>query len=308
MSIARSILLRAADSHWLAGQMARRSFAKRAVRRFLPGERLEDALDAATTLARSSIGSLVTHLGEALRTEDEARAVRDHYLAAFDTIRQRGLATSVSVKPTQLGLDLSPDLCRSHLLELADQAESSGSSLWLDMEDSRYVDRTIELYRAMKQRHPKAGIAIQAYLRRTPKDVQALLEVKPRVRLVKGAYAEPVSVAFAEKRETDLAYFDLGRQLLEATARGQATAIFGTHDLVLIARLIATAKQLQVPPSGYEIHMLYGIRSADQLQLARDGQTVKTLISYGSAWFKWYMRRLAERPANVWFVMKTMVT
>ncbi len=308
MSLARSLLLRAADSPWLADQMARRSFAQRAVRRFMPGEQLDDALNAAKTLAQLNIGSLVTHLGEALTALDAARGVRDHYLGVFDTIRQRGFPTWVSVKPTQLGLDLAPDVCREYLAALADKAEACGSSLWLDMEDSRYVDRTIDLYRLIKARNAKAGIAIQAYLRRTPKDIEALLDVRPAVRLVKGAYAEPVSVAFGEKRETDLAYFDVGRQLLEAATKGQTLPVFGTHDMVLVNRLIDAAKGLKLPPAAYEIHMLYGIRTSDQYQLAKDGQTVKTLISYGSAWFKWYMRRLAERPANVWFVMKTMIS
>jgi proline dehydrogenase len=287
--------------------MSRRAFARRAVRRFMPGEELDDALGAARTLAQSGIGSLVTHLGEALTSLDAATEVRDHYLGVFDAIKQRGLATSVSVKPTQLGLDLSPDVCRKYLLELADRAESTGSALWLDMEDSRYVDRTIDLYRVIKARHRRAGIAIQAYLRRTAADVEALLEIEPVIRLVKGAYAEPVSVAFGEKRETDLNYYEVGRKLLDAAKAGRARPIFGTHDLVLIERLADAARTIQLPTDGNEIHMLYGIRAAEQHRLARSGHTVKTLISYGSAWFKWYMRRLAERPANVLFVMRSMV-
>jgi proline dehydrogenase len=307
VTLARSLLLRAANSPWLANQMSRRAFARRAVRRFMPGEQLDQALDAAESLKRLEIGSLVTHLGEALATLDEAKVVRDHYLGAFDTIRQRGLQTWVSVKPTQLGLDLAPDVCREYLVQLADKAESVGSSLWLDMEDSRYVDRTIELYRAIKASNGAAGIAIQAYLRRTAADVAALLDLKPSIRLVKGAYAEPVSVAFAEKQETDLNFYEIGRTLLDAAKRGHATPVFGTHDMILVNRLIDSASRLGLPKSGYEIHMLYGIRTADQQRLVQSGQVVKTLISYGSAWFKWYMRRLAERPANVFFVIRSLV-
>jgi proline dehydrogenase len=307
MSLARSLLLRAADSAWLADQMTRRTFARRAVRRFMPGEALDDALGAARTLQSAGMGTLVTHLGEALATREEAAEVRDHYLAVFDAVRQRGLSTWVSVKPTQLGLDLSPDLCRTYLLELADKAEQSGSSLWLDMEDSRYVDRTLELYRAVKARNRAAGIAIQAYLRRTAEDVDALLEVTPAIRLVKGAYAEPASVAFAEKTETDRNFFQVGRKLLEAAGRGQALPVFGTHDMSLVDRLVEAAGRMGLPNRAYEIHMLYGIRTADQQRLVREGRTVKVLISYGAAWFKWYMRRLAERPANVLFMMRSMV-
>lgn len=307
MSIARSLLLQAANSPWLAHQMSERAFARRAVKRFMPGETLDDALGAAQSLATRKIGTIVTQLGEALTTAAEAEAVRDHYLEVFDRIKSRNLPTWVSVKPTQLGLDLSVDLCKSHLVALADRAEATGSILWLDMEDSRYVDPTLDLFRLVQTRHPRAGIAIQAYLRRTPADIEALLPLRPTIRLVKGAYMENPTVAFASKRETDIAYFDLGRKLLEVAARGGAFPIFGTHDTVLIDRLVAAAKELGVRDGAYEIHMLYGIKAAEQEALARQGHMVKTLISYGSAWFKWYMRRLAERPANVWFVLKNMI-
>jgi proline dehydrogenase len=214
----------------------------------------------------------------------------------------------VSIKPTQLGLDQSEAECRAHLVALADRAEATGSILWIDMEGSSYVDRTLALYRAIHARHPAAGLAIQTYLRRTPGDIEALLPLKPTIRLVKGAYSEPPTIAFPSKREVDMAFFDLGRQLLEAAARGGATPIFGTHDMVLIERLVAAARDLGVPDGDYEIHMLYGIGTDNQNSLVSHGRTVRTLISYGSAWFKWYMRRLAERPANVWFVLKSVVS
>jgi proline dehydrogenase len=307
MSIPRTLLLRAADSGWLARQMSERAFAKRAVRRFMPGDSLDDALRAAQALAAEGLGSLVTELGENLSALDEAARVRDDYLAIFERIKTQRLPTWVSVKPTQLGLDLSTDACRDHVLALADRAEATGSLLWIDMEDSRYVDRTLELYRAARERHPRVGLAIQAYLRRSPADLDALLSLRPTIRLVKGAYAEPSSVAFAGKRETDLAYYALGRRLLEAAARGGAFPVFGTHDLVLVERLVASAQELGVADGKYEIHMLYGIGTGNQRKLLSQGRTVKTLISYGSAWFKWYMRRLAERPANLWFALRSMV-
>ena len=307
MTIARSILLQAANNQWLADQMTRRAFSRRAIRRFMPGEELEDALGAAKQLAGGGIGTIITQLGEALNSLTDADAVRDHYLGVFDTIKARGLPTWVSVKPTQLGLDISIDTCRSYLVQLAERAEAAGGSLWLDMEDSRYVNRTLELYRSIRAKNAKAGIAIQAYLRRSPADIDALLSVKPAIRLVKGAYAEPASVAFESKRETDLAFYDLGRKMLSAAAAGQCFPVFGTHDMLLVNRVVGAAKELGVPDAKYEIHMLYGIRSEDQSRLAKDGRAVKTLVSYGHAWFKWYMRRLAERPANVWFVIKSLV-
>ena len=175
------------------------------------------------------------------------------------------------------------------------------------MEDSSYVDRTLALYRGLKARHPAIGIAIQAYLRRTPADVDSLLPLNPIIRLVKGAYAEPPHVAFPEKRDTDKAYYELAGALLEAAKQGSALPIFGSHDLALLRRIIDRATQLGVAKDKYEIHMLYGIKMEDQRALAREGQTMATLISYGSAWFPWYLRRLAERPANVWFVMRSLL-
>lgn len=307
MTIARDLLLRAADNEWLADQMSRRAFARRAVRRFMPGETLDDALQAAATLAAQRLGTLITQLGEGVTTASEAAAVRDHYLDAFDQISARKLPTAISVKPTQIGLGQSAAECRAHLVALADRAEATGATLWVDMEDSVYVDRTLDLYRAAIERHPRAGLAVQAYLRRTPGDLERLLPLKPTIRLVKGAYAEPPAIAFPDKREVDLAFFALGRQLLEAAAKGQATPIFGTHDMVLVERLVASARELGVPDGGYEIHMLYGIATQSQHALVSHGRVVKTLISYGSAWFKWYMRRLAERPANLWFVMRSVL-
>lgn len=307
MSLARTVLLSASRSRWLADQMMRRAFARRAVKRFMPGEDVTDALGAAQTLAAGGIGAVVTQLGENLTSLTEAEAVRDHYLGVFDLIRERRLASQPSVKPTQLGLDLSFEACLSNLETLAAKADADGSLLSIDMEDSSYVDRTLDLFRKLRQKHERVGLALQAYLYRTPKDLDALLPLKPIIRLVKGAYAEPPAVAFPKKADVDEAYFALGEKLLGAAAKGGAPPIFGTHDMRLVARLTAKAAQLGVKEGGFEIHMLYGIGSSDQRALVAAGRTVRVLISYGSAWFPWYMRRLAERPANVWFVVKSLL-
>ena len=307
MSLARSVLLRASRSRFLADNLMRRSFAKRAVKRFMPGETLDAALDAAASLAGSGLGAVVTQLGENLTTLAEAEAVRDHYLGVLDAIQRRGLAAWPSVKPTQLGLDLSFDACLANLSTLAARADQARSLLWVDMEDSSYVDRTLELFRKLRQRHERVGVCLQSYLRRTPADLAGLLPLKPVIRLVKGAYAEPEHVAYPDKRDVDLAYYELGVKLLEAAAGSGAFPVFGTHDVALSGRLASRAAQLGVKDSQYEIHMLYGIRADDQRRMAAQGRAVKVLISYGSAWFPWYMRRLAERPANVWFVVKSLV-
>lgn len=307
MSVARQALLRLSKSRWLADRVMTRPFAKRAVKRFMPGEELGDALDAAALLAGDSLGTVLTKLGENLSRPEDADAVRDHYLGAFDEIARRQLDAHVSVKPTQLGLDFSDSRCAEHLDVLARRAEAVGTFFWLDMEDSSYVDRTIQLYRRLRGRHERVGIALQAYLRRTPADLAALLPIQPTVRLVKGAYAEAPHVAFPVKRDTDFAYYELASQLLGAAAKGTALPIFGTHDMTLLGRILEKAAALGVRDGGFEIHMLYGIRMAEQKSLAARGHTVKTLISYGSSWFPWYMRRLAERPANVWFVARSML-
>lgn len=283
----------------------RRRFARRAVRKFMPGEELSDALGAAKALAPDRIGTIITRLGETLTGESQADAVRDHYLGAFDDIRRAALPTVVSVKPTQLGLDHSMDACRQHLDVLARKAVETNSQLWIDMEDSSYVDRTLTLYRELKSKYPPIGIAIQAYLRRTPQDINNLLDLKPMIRLVKGAYLEPPHVAFPSKRDVDLQYASQGERLLEAARDGRALPIFGTHDMTIVRHLVARAAALKLSKQQFEVHMLYGIRSSDQRALASDGHSVRCLISYGDQWFPWYMRRLAERPANVWFVMRT---
>jgi proline dehydrogenase len=307
MTIGRSILLAAAKSEFLARQATHRKFAKRAVKKFMPGEAPEDALDAAAVLSREGRGTVFTKLGENLTRLDEAEAVRDHYLWFFDQIHERGIPGHVSVKPTQLGLDLSRDACAEHLRTLAGKAEQAGSLLWIDMEDSSYVDRTLQLYAELKPEFPSMGIAMQAYLKRTPADLERLLPLQPVIRLVKGAYAEPPHIAFAAKRDTDFAFFDLSVRMLDAAAKGECLPIFGTHDVPMLARIVKRAAEVGVADGKYEIHMLYGIRDADQRRLRSEGRVVKTLISYGSSWYKWYMRRLAERPANVWFVVRSML-
>ena len=305
MALARSLLLRASKSQFLARQMTRRAFARRAVRRFMPGEALGDALDAAAGLSRSGIGTILTRLGETLTGEANSDEVRDHYVGALGEIAARGLPAVLSIKPTQLGLDASVAECARQVGAIAAAAAQHGSHIWIDMEDSSYVDRTLALYEELKPRYPGTGLALQAYLYRTPGDLERLMPLQPVIRLVKGAYAEPASVAFPAKRDTDAQYVSLGEALLDAASRGAATAILGTHDMTIVNRLVGHARSMQLTPAQYQVHMLYGIRAAEQRTLAAAGVGVKCLISYGSNWFPWYMRRLAERPANLWFVVRS---
>src|SRR5438552_1189087 len=209
MSVSRHLLLRASRSAWLARQLSERAFFRRAVRRFLPGEELGAALDAAAGFARDGIGSVLTELGEQVTTRAEGSRVRDHYLEVLDRGRQRGLPAQISVKLTHLGLDVDRAACLENVRALAARAADAASFLWIDMEESRYVDVTLELFRRARAAHAGVGVCLQAYLRRTSADLEGLLPLAPAIRLVKGAYNEPPDVAFPKKRDVDERYFTL---------------------------------------------------------------------------------------------------
>jgi proline dehydrogenase len=308
MSILRTALLRAADSRWLAANLPNWPFARRAVRRFMPGETLAAALDAAAGLAREGIGTVVTELGENVTTLEAAEAEARSYRATIDEIARRELACEPSIKLTHLGLDLRRDTCERLTLELAEYAAQKDNFLWIDIEGSAYTDATIEIFRKVRARVPRVGVALQAYLRRTPRDLGTLLPLDPAIRLVKGAYAEPAGIAYQAKRDVDTQYLTLARTMLDAKAAGRPVRLIcGTHDVPLIERIQAAAGALGVARDAWEIHMLYGIRTPDLRRLVAAGHRAAVLISFGSAWFAWYMRRLAERPANVLFAVRSLV-
>jgi len=306
VSLARSLLLAGSRSRFLAGLLRRRHFVGRAARRFMPGEELSDALEAARLLAPRGIGTVLTKLGENVTTLAEAEGVERHYLEALGQIERAALPAQLSVKLTQLGLDVDRAACERSLRALAARV-GDGSILWIDMEDSSYTDVTLELFRRVRGDGASVGVCLQAYLRRTPADLEALLPLEPAIRLVKGAYAEPPAVAHAKKRDVDAAYLVLATRLLERAAADKARPVFGTHDMRLVESIRARAAAAGIPQRRCEWHMLYGIRDKDQRTLAASGEAVRVLVSYGSAWFAWYLRRLAERPANVWFVVKNLV-
>ncbi|HEX2091784.1 MAG TPA: proline dehydrogenase family protein [Longimicrobiaceae bacterium] len=307
MSLSRTLLLRASRSRWLAEQLRRRRFARRAVRRFMPGEDADAALDAAAELRAAGMGTVLTQLGERTTRREEAEAVREHYLGLLDALGRRGLSADLSVKPTHLGLDVDRAVCERSLHRLAARAGEIGSRVWIDMEEAPYVDATLELFRRVRAEHEAVGICLQTYLRRTPADVEALLPLGPAIRLVKGAYAEPAEVAYPRKADTDRAFLALAERLLERAGEGGALPVFGTHDLGLVGRIRERAGALGLSREAWEVHMLYGIRAAEQRALTGSGVTVRVLVSYGANWFPWYMRRLAERPANLWFVARSLL-
>jgi proline dehydrogenase len=295
-----------AGNAWLRRHLPRLPFARRAVRRFMPGETIEEALDAAEAFRKPGIGILLTRLGENLTSLEQAGEVADHYHRVMDMVRARGLDAEVSLKLTQIGLDLDLEATYGHLASLAAHAAEGDATLWIDMESSAYVDRTLELYRRLKAEHPNAGICLQAYLRRTPADVHALLPLRPQIRLVKGAYDEPERIAFRRRDEVDAAYQSLSVLMLPHAASGELRLGLGTHDTRLIERVASHARAAGIPITAFEVQMLYGIRTDQQRRLAAEGYVVRDLIAYGEAWYAWYMRRLAERPANVLFALRQL--
>jgi proline dehydrogenase len=272
----------------------------------MPGETFGDALGAAQILLGKKIGTVFTHLGENIKDQSEARQVTEHYLEVLERIRERGLQGEISVKLTQLGLDLSPDLCFEHLNAIIECAQKD-SIVWVDMEASNYVDVTLDLYRRALKTRPNVGICLQAYLHRTEDDLAKLLPLRPSIRLVKGAYNEPPEIAFARKQDVDENYFALGKEMLRAKKENRCVRpAFGTHDVALIRRLADVASAEGFAKEDFEVQMLYGIQRAEQERLASEGCTSIVLVAYGSYWYPWFVRRLAERPANLWFMVRNV--
>jgi proline dehydrogenase len=311
MSLTRRMLVKASESRWLREHGPRFRFVRAAASRFLPGETVDDALATARTLAAGGIATLLTELGENITERAEAERVTAHYLDLLGRIRDAKLPTEVSVKLTQLGLDLDRELCFANLVKLIERSReispAAPKTLWIDMEQSSYVQATLELYTAARLAHANVGVCVQAYLHRTAKDVESLITMGAAVRLVKGAYSEPADIAYAKKEDVDENYFRLAQRLLGADARRTGVrAVMATHDRSLIARIVDWAAAQSIARKELEFAMLFGIQRAEQLRLAREGYRSDVLISYGSFWFPWYMRRLAERPANVWFVVRNL--
>ena len=306
MEMMRRVLLWASTNPWLSQRLPERRFVRRAVRRFMPGETLEAALEEAVRLREEKVPTLITTLGENVETAEETRASVAEYLRAIDVAEEAGLDLEVSIKPTHLGLDQSLELASENVATLASHADGRGT-VWIDMEGSAYLEPTLALYRAVRHRAVNVGLCLQSYIRRTAEDLESLMEYGPRIRLVKGAYAEPPEIAFPAKRDVDESYLALARRLMEHLGDGGDGFLgLGTHDPAMIGPLSELAERTGLDGERFEFEMLYGIGRREQRRLVRRGIPLRVLISYGEAWFPWYMRRLAERPANVWFVVRSM--
>src|SRR3954468_20282548 len=308
MSVMRKVLLAMSTSPFLREQATKRAFVRKSVSAFMPGEKVEDALAAAATLAPQRITTILTRLGDGVTRLDEAERVTEHYLDVLAKVKAAGLDAQISVKPTQLGLDLDAEQCQRNLDRICEKGERLGNvPVWIDMENSPYVDPTLKLFRKSRERYKGVGIAIQAYLYRTAKDIESLIPLGPAIRIVKGAYLEPPDIAFPKKSDVDESFYALCTRLMTDEAQKTGTLLhIATHDVPLADRLIAYIDQHTVPARFYEFAMLYGIQRAQQQRLAQGGRPTRVLISYGEYWYPWYMRRLAERPANVTFVLKNL--
>jgi proline dehydrogenase len=297
-----------ARNPWLREHLPRLWFSRRAIRRFMPGEDVESAVKAAVEFQVGGLATMFTRLGENLTKIEEADEVASHYLDLMSEIARRRLDGEVSVKLTQLGFDLDVDRTMTHASALAARAAETGKTLWIDMEGSAYVEGTVTFYERLKAGHPNVGLCLQAYLKRTAADIHRLLPLSPRIRLVKGAYAEPAAIAYQARHDVDANYLALTVTMLEAVQSGRDIRIaLGTHDVQLIEQAAEHAAALGLPKVAFEVQMLYGIRMDQQRRLASDGYLVRDLIAYGEAWYPWYMRRLAERPANVIFALRQML-
>ncbi|HKE22755.1 MAG TPA: proline dehydrogenase family protein [Bryobacteraceae bacterium] len=276
--------------------------ARRLATRFVAGETLDDALAVGRRLNAEGITITLDCLGESVTSLEEAARARDVYLDTLEAMRQAGIEPNVSLKLTQFGLDLSADACRENVERLVRRASEIGGFVRIDMESSEYVDRTLELVHDLHARYGAVGTVIQAYLYRSRKDVEKLCDQQTRVRLCKGAYLEPQTVAFPKKTQVDENYTEIAKLLLE---RGTYPAI-ATHDEKMIEAAKAFAASRKLARGAFEFQMLYGIRRDLQRQLVADGYRLRLYVPFGRAWYPYYMRRLAERPANVIFVLKNL--
>lgn len=293
----RSTLLKLSESKGFAHWVTSNGTTRRMSHRFVAGETLDEAIQAARQCNDAGMMVSLDCLGENVATPADAQKARDIYLGIFDRIAQEKLQANVSCKLTQLGLDISVEFCEGLVLSIAERAGAYENFLRIDMEGSIYTQRTVELVKRVRAQTPCVGAVIQAYLYRSESDIHDLLSYGCRIRLCKGAYKEPEDVAFPRKQEVDANYVKLMRMLLPS---GFYHAM-ATHDPHMIAETIRCAAEKKISKDDFEFQMLYGVRTDLQRQLVRDGYRVRIYVPYGQEWFPYFMRRLAERPANLGF-------
>ena len=299
----RSTLLKLSENKKFGSWVIANSTTRRMARRFVAGEKLEEAVAAARRCNGVGMMASLDYLGENVASTSDAQRSRDEYLAIFETIAQENLQANVSCKLTQLGLDINAEFCTGLVLSIVERAASFDNFLRVDMEGSAYTQRTIDLVKRVRARNPAVGTVIQSYLYRSEKDVGELLTCGCRMRLCKGAYQEPEDVAFPRKADVDANYVRLMQILLSS---GFYHAI-ATHDPKMIGATIRHAAAKGISKDDFEFQMLYGVRTDLQRRLVKDGYRVRVYIPFGGDWFPYFMRRLAERPANVGFILRNLL-
>ncbi|MGH9746123.1 MAG: proline dehydrogenase family protein [Candidatus Acidiferrales bacterium] len=299
----RALLLKLSESKRLAPFIMRNGVSRRVARRFVAGETLDDAIGAARAVNQAGRSASLDLLGENVSDEAGARSAADGYLAMFDRIQREKLDANVSLKLTQLGLDLSESLCQELVEKIVGHATSLGNFVRIDMEGSAYTQRTVEMTKRVRAKCPGVGTVMQAYLFRAEQDVKDLLSVGCRMRLCKGAYKEPPEIAFPAKADVDANYVKLMKLILPS---GIYHGI-ATHDPAMIQATKDFVRETNIGREQFEFQMLYGIRTDLQQQLVREGYRLRIYIPFGTDWFPYFMRRLAERPANLAFFLRNLL-
>jgi len=272
-------------------------------RRFIAGESLEDALAASKELNRESRAVSLNHLGENVSTAGQARQVSESYISMLRALDRETLDGNISIKLTQLGLDFDAGLCQAYAREIAADAAAMGRSVEMDMEGAAYTEKTLSIFEAVQREFADTGLAIQAYLHRTADDVERLAPLKPKLRLVKGAYREPPSVAVQKKSQVDENYAKLAATLLD----GRFFPAIATHDVAMLDHARAIIRERKIPADKYEFQMIYGIRRDLQAQIRGQGHALRIYVPFGTEWCPYFMRRLSERPANCLFIVRNLV-
>jgi proline dehydrogenase len=291
----------------ITNAIARRGMKHGFARRFVAGETLAEALAASQELCQQGRHVSLNHLGENVSTEAAAREVCAGYIQMIEEMHAKNLAGNISIKLTQLGLDFDQALCESLTREITRRAAEFGRSIEMDMEGSAYTDATLDIFGAAQREFGNAGLAVQAYLCRTEKDLQRLAALKPKIRLVKGAYREPKNIAFQNKGDVDGNYKRLTTLLLEGAKEGRFFPAIASHDAAMVSHAQSEAKRLGLPPNAFEFQMIYGIRRDLQEHVHAGGYGLQVYVPFGTDWCPYFMRRLSERPANCWFVLRSLL-
>lgn len=291
------------EQEGLRDVLFRLPFSRQAAQRFVAGDTHEDALAVAADLNSQGFRVTLDLLGESVSERAEAERAAEEYAESLEFIDRSHADTTISLKLTQLGLDIDEDFCAENLRRIVARADELGNFVRIDMESSEYTERTLQIFYRVFQDHRNVGVVIQSYLKRSEADVARLIELGAPVRLCKGAYQEPGSIAYQEKSEVDANYVRLMKMLLAA----KSPAAIATHDENMINATLEYARERELADDAFELQMLYGVRRQMQRSLIADGLPLRIYLPYGSQWYSYFMRRMAERPANLLFVLRAMV-